>query len=146
MMGYRRFYDTPFLLPKYNRKVIITKTNLRADMFTVLFTDYFINWLDGLSLAEKESVLHLIKVLQAKGHQLNRPYADTIKGSKLKNLKELRVQHSGDPYRILFIFDPLRQAVLLCGGNKTGDKRFYDRMIPIAEKSYRQYLKELKNG
>jgi hypothetical protein len=46
----------------------------------------------------------------------------------------------------LFIFDPLRQAVLLCGGNKTGDKRFYDRMIPIAEKSYQQYLKELKNG
>lgn len=114
-------------------------------MFTVLFTDYFINWLDGLSLAEKESVLHLIKVLQAKGHQLNRPYADTIKGSKLKNLKELRIQHEGRPYRAFFVFDPLRQAIVLCGGDKTGDKRFYDKMIPIAERVYSEYLATLEN-
>lgn len=115
-------------------------------MWTVLFEQPFETWFLELSPEEKIDILASIKVLEEYGPLLSRPHVDTLKGSKLKNLKELRVQHAGDPYRILFIFDPSRQAVLLCGGNKTGDKRFYDRMIPIAEKSYRQYLKELKNG
>ena len=115
-------------------------------MWTVLFEQPFETWFLELSADEKIDILASIKVLEEYGPLLSRPHVDTLKGSKLKNLKELRVQHAGDPYRILFVFDPLRQAVLLCGGNKTGDKRFYDRMIPIAEKSYRQYLKELKNG
>ena len=115
-------------------------------MWTVLFEQPFETWFLELSTEEKIDILASIKVREAYGPQLSRPHVDTLKGSKLKNLKELRVQHAGDPYRILFVFDPLRQAVLLCGGNKTGDKRFYDRMIPIAEKSYQQYLEELKNG
>ena len=113
-------------------------------MYTVLFTDYFKDWLDSLTLAEKESVLHVVKILQVKGHQLNRPYADTIQGSKLTNLKELRIQHNGNPYRTFFVFDPLRQAVVLCGGDKTGDKRFYKKMIPIAEQIYDEYLATLE--
>lgn len=115
-------------------------------MWTVLFEQPFEDWFLSLTREEKVDILAGIKVLEEYGPQLSRPQVDTLKGSKLKNLKELRVQHAGDPYRILFIFDPLRQAVLLCGGNKAGDKRFYDRMIPIAEKSYRQYLKELNHG
>lgn len=115
-------------------------------MWTVLFEQPFETWFLELSTEEKIDILASIKVLEEYGPQLSRPHVDTLKGSKLKNLKELRVQHAGDPYRILFVFDPLRQAILLCGGNKTGDKRFYDRMIPIAEKSYQQYLEELKNG
>ncbi len=115
-------------------------------MWTVLFEQPFEDWFLSLTREEKVDILAGIKVLEEYGPQLSRPQVDTLKGSKLKNLKELRVQHAGDPYRILFIFDPLRQAVLLCGGNKVGDKRFYDRMIPIAEKSYRQYLKELNHG
>lgn len=115
-------------------------------MWTVLFEQPFEDWFLSLTREEKVDILAGIKVLEEYGPQLSRPQVDTLKGSKLKNLKELRVQHAGDPYRILFIFDPLRQAILLCGGNKVGDKRFYDRMIPIAEKSYRQYLKELNHG
>ena len=65
---------------------------------------------------------------------MGRPYADTIKGSTFTNMKELRVQHDGNPYRILFVFDPQRQAVLLVGGNKGGDKRWYEKNIPIAER------------
>ena len=61
----------------------------------------------------------------------------------VKNLKELRVQHKGKPYRVLFAFDPKRQAVMLCGGDKTGDKRFYDKMIPIAEREFIAHLEKL---
>lgn len=115
-------------------------------MFDVFFTEYFTDWLDSLTLAEKESVLHVMGVLTQYGYNLKRPHADTIKGSKLTNLKELRIQHDGNPYRAFFVFDPTRKAVLLCGGDKTGDKRFYDKMIPIAERVYSEYLATLENN
>jgi hypothetical protein len=57
-------------------------------------------------------------------------------------MRELRVQSGGAPLRVFYVFDPMRQAVLLIGGDKTGDDRFYDRMIPTAEKIWAQYLKE----
>jgi hypothetical protein len=59
-------------------------------------------------------------------------------------LKELRTQSSGKPLRTFFIFDPRRSAILLIGGDKTGDARFYDRMIPIADQLYETYLAELR--
>lgn len=113
-------------------------------MWTVLYTEEFEQWFSALTQDEQESVAAMIKLLQSNGPHLPRPYADTLKGSRLKNLKELRIQHKGDPYRALYVFDPLRQAVLLCGGNKTGDKRFYERMIVLAEAVYQQYLMEMK--
>jgi hypothetical protein len=59
-------------------------------------------------------------------------------------MKELRTQHQGKPYRSFFAFDPRRTAILLIGGDKTGDKRFYDRMIPIADDLYDGYLQEIE--
>ena len=112
-------------------------------MFTVLFSDEFTNWLLGLQADERTSILAGIELLETYGYNLNRLYADTINGSKLKNLKELRIQHDGKPYRAFFIFDPLRQAVVLCAGDKTGDKRFYKTMIPLAESIYSNYLTQL---
>ena len=109
-------------------------------MWTVVYEQPFEDWFLSLNIAEKRDILAVVKVLQIEGSRLGRPYVDTLKGSKLKNLKELRVQHQGNPYRILFVFDPKRQAVLLCGGNKTSDKRFYEQMILIAEQSYQCYL------
>jgi hypothetical protein len=58
--------------------------------------------------------------------------------------KELSVKHKGDPYRILFAFDPKREALLLAGGDKTGDKRWYDKMIPLAEKIFAKHLETLE--
>lgn len=84
-------------------------------------------------------------LLEEHGHQLKRPHADTIKDSKFTNLKELRIQHAGNPYRAFFIFDPTRQAVILCAGQKTNEKRFYKEIIPIAEKIYQRYLDNLAN-
>jgi hypothetical protein len=59
-------------------------------------------------------------------------------------MRELRVQSGGKPFRVFYAFDPLRTAILLIGGNKAGDKRFYDRMIPIADDLYDEHLVELE--
>lgn len=83
-------------------------------------------------------------ILKLQVPMLGRPYVDTLQGSKLTNLKELRVQHQGEPWRILFVFDPERQAILLVGGNKQGNSRWYKEFIPIAEKRYERHLKELE--
>ena len=76
---------------------------------------------------------------------VNPPYADTVEGSAFTNMKELRVQSKGDPLRAFFVFDPKRKGVLLCAGNKIGDeKRFYKRMIPIADREYQNYLEDMR--
>ena len=87
-----------------------------------------------------------MEVLKRMGPNLGRPYVDSVKRSRHENMKELRVQSKGRPFRIFFAFDPLRRAVLLIGGNKTGDKRFYARMIPIADMLYDDYLQDLGEG
>jgi len=58
-------------------------------------------------------------------------------------MRELRVQHAGQPYRILYAFDPRRTALLLTGGNKTGDNRWYTKYVPIADRLYEEYIKSL---
>ena len=74
------------------------------------FTDEFGRWWNGLSAAEQDSIDQSVGLLEALGPALPRPYADTVKRSKHKNMKELRIQHAGRPYRILFAFDPARTA------------------------------------
>ncbi len=107
----------------------------------VVTVEYFDDWFLGLDAAEQKDVLAAILVLEQFGPTLGRPYVDSIKGTeKVKNLKELRVQHKGKPFRVFFAFDPLRQAVMLCGGDKTGDKHFYETMISIAEREFMDYL------
>ena len=59
-------------------------------------------------------------------------------------MRELRVQHKGEPYRILYAFDPRRVAILLLGGSKGGNDRWYSENIPIADKLYDEHLEELK--
>lgn len=72
---------------------------------------------------------------------MSRPYADTLYDSKFGNMKELRVQIGGDPYHAFYTFDPLRQAIVLCAGNKVGnDKQFYKQMIPLADELYQWHL------
>lgn len=59
-------------------------------------------------------------------------------------LRELWVQYAGCPYRILYAFDPRRVAILLIGGEKTGEPRWYERMIPLADRLYDEHLEELR--
>ena len=72
------------------------------------------------------------------------PYSSSVFGSKFEHMRELRVQSKGNPIRIFYAFDPKRSAILLIGGDKTGDNRFYERMIPIADKLYEDHLEELR--
>src|SRR5580692_12427507 len=83
----------------------------------VEFTDEFSNWWDGLSEAEQVDVNAKVILLQKIGPSLPRPHADLIHSSRHPNMKELRVQHLGRPYRVLFAFDPRRWAILLIGGS-----------------------------
>jgi hypothetical protein len=59
-------------------------------------------------------------------------------------MRELRVQHQGRPYRVLYVFDPRRVAILLLGGDKTGDDRWYERNVPLADRLYDNYLAGIK--
>jgi hypothetical protein len=93
-----------------------------------------------LELAKKEpdtaeQVEAAINALEQEGPTLGRPLVDRVKGSAYHSMKELRPGSSGaSEVRILFIFDPLRQAVLLVAGDKAGNWRdWYDQNIPLAE-------------
>ena len=114
-------------------------------MWDVITTDTFDDWFQHLDAADRTNVLASMILLRDKGPQLARPYADTLEGSNITNLKELRIQSKGKPIRAFFAFDPVRQAVVLCAGDKSGDKRFYKKMIPIAETEYKQHLQTLEN-
>lgn len=113
-------------------------------MWEVEYTEEFERWWSGLDAGEQESVAASIGLIEELGPQLPRPHSDTVNGSKHSNMKELRTQHKGRPLRTFYAFDPRRKAILLLGGDKTGDARFYDRMIPLADKLYDQHLKDLK--
>lgn len=113
-------------------------------MWLIETTDTFDLWFDALDDVDRTNVLASMIVLQEKGPMLSRPHADTVKGSCHSNMKELRIQSKGDPIRAFFAFDPKRKGILLCAGNKTGnDKRFYDEMIPIADREFTAHLKKL---
>jgi hypothetical protein len=59
-------------------------------------------------------------------------------------MRELRIQHEGRPYRTLYAFDPRRAAILLIGGDKTGNDRWYEEFVPIADGLYGDHLDELR--
>lgn len=109
----------------------------------VEFTDEFGEWWRGLTASEQESVNAKILVLQSRGPSLGRPHADSIQSSRHASMKELRIQHEGRPYRILFAFDPRRTAMLLIGGDKTGKDNWYQEFVPKADKIYDQHLAEI---
>jgi hypothetical protein len=111
----------------------------------VEFTDQFGQWWDALDEDAQISINAIVLVLEQIGPALTRPFADTVKGSRHKNMRELRVQHQGHPFRLLYAFDPRRTAIILVGGDKSGDDRWYDVHIPIADKLYDEHLQEIEN-
>jgi hypothetical protein len=105
--------------------------------------DEVAEWLDELDEETYEQVIAALNLLQADGPQLGRPLVDSIHGSTYKNMKELRPGSAGrSEIRILFVFDPLRRAVLLVAGDKAEKwTKWYSKNIPIAEARYREHLK-----
>lgn len=115
-------------------------------MWTVLLSPRFESWLSEQEEALQEKMLAELGKLKVYGPDLPRPYADTLKGSQYRNMKELRVQFSGKPIRAFYAFDPVRQAIVLCAADKSHDKRFYIRMIRIADDEFSAWLAEQEKG
>ena len=112
--------------------------------WNVEYTDEFGAWWHALSEAEQESIDVSVRLLEAMGPHLPFPHSSGVKGSKHGHMRELRIQHAGRPYRVLYAFDSRRAAILLFGGDKTGKDRWYDINVPLADRLYDEHLKELE--
>jgi hypothetical protein len=113
--------------------------------WAIEFVDEFEGWWNGLSEDEQVDVDAKVRLLEELGPALGRPHADTVQGSRHANMKELRIQHAGRPYRVLFAFDPRRSAILLLGGDKTGNARWYDENVPIADRLFDDHLRAIEH-
>jgi len=111
-------------------------------MVEVIGTDEFEGWFLGLSPADGRAVTRVVGLLEEHGVALKFPHSSEIKGSRIA-MRELRVQSQGRPLRVLYAFDPKRNAVLILGGDKTGDARFYKVQVPRAEQIFADYLEEM---
>lgn len=110
----------------------------------VEYTDEFGQWWAELSEEEQISVAASVQLLEERGPNLGFPHSTGINGSKHSHMRELRTQHTGRPFRTLYAFDPLRNAILLIGGDKTGNDRWYEVHVPIADRLYDEHLEELR--
>ena len=111
-------------------------------VWDVVYTDQFGDWFRSMREEQQDAVIARVEILEMEGPALGRPTVDTIEGSRHSNMKELRVSKGG-AIRILFAFDPKRQAVLLLGGDKTGRwNAWYAKAIPLADDLFDEYLAE----
>lgn len=117
---------------------------MKAELWQVEYTDEFETWWRHLSEAEQDDVAAVVGLLEENGPSLPFPYSSGVRASRHAHLRELRIQHQGCPYRVLYAFDPRRCAILLIGGDKTGDDRWYDKNVPIADRLYDAHLATLK--
>ena len=114
-------------------------------MWEVEYTDEFGRWWDGLTQTQQEALDDRVMLLSEVGPRLRRPIVGEIKGSRHSNMKELRASQGG-ALRVLFAFDPRRHAILLLGGDKSGQwEAWYQRAIPEADDLYDTYLEELSS-
>jgi hypothetical protein len=111
----------------------------------ILFDLDFNQWFEALPLGLQDEIWACIELLRRFGPNLGRPRVDTVQSSSFSNMKELRIQYRGDPWRIFFAFDPHQNAIMLVGGNKRGkkEKRWYRDQIRIADERFRRYLHTL---
>jgi hypothetical protein len=105
-------------------------------------TDEYDTWFLEQTEDGQESIRMKVELLMEYGPRLSRPHADTLNGSRISNLKELRSKTERHVFRIAFLFDEERKAILLIGGDKKGknEKRFYRSLIKQAEAIYHQYF------
>lgn len=113
-------------------------------MWKILLTSEFEEWFANLNDIQKTDLIASLALLREFGPMLKRPHSDSIKGSRINNLKELRTQSQGQPLRSFYCFDKNQIGIVFCGGNKKGkDKIFYNQMIHLAEKLHDQYIDTL---
>ncbi len=110
----------------------------------VEYTDEFEQWWHGLTEGQQDSVAAKVELLIEYGPNLPYPYSSDIRGSRRGVMRELRVQSGGRPIRVFYAFDPRRTSILLIGGDKTGNDRFYEEYVPRADALYDEHLAELR--
>jgi len=110
----------------------------------VEFTDEFQDWWDSLSEEQQDDVAHSVRHLVEFGPALGFPHSSKVNSSRYSQMRELRTQSDGRPLRTLYAFDPRRSAILLIGGEKTGDDRWYEKFVPVADRIFERHLRELK--
>lgn len=91
----------------------------------------------------RDDIAVCVGLLEDQGPLLGFPHSSAIKGARHTHLRELRIQSKGRPLRIFYAFDPRRRAILLIGGDKTGDNRFYEKFVPLADKLYERHLRSI---
>lgn len=103
-------------------------------------------WLAALDRDSLEQVTAAVRELREHGPALGRPLADTVKGSRHRNMKELRPGSAGrSEIRVLFAFDPVRQAVLLVAGDKAGRwNQWYKRSVPLADDRFDEHIERVR--
>jgi hypothetical protein len=107
----------------------------------VEFSDEFGEWWDSLTAVD-----FTVSLLQEVGPTLKMPHSSGVETSRHNQMRELRIQHAGRPYRVLYAFDPRRTALLLIGGDKTGNDRWYEEYVPLADSIYDRHLRSLSAG
>ena len=108
------------------------------------YTDEFEWWWETLTERAQIDVDTVVGLLQECGPNLPFPYSSGVTGSKHSHMRELRIQHQGRPIRVLYALDPQRTAILLLGGDKAGNIRWYKVNVPIADRLYDEHLAELE--
>ena len=109
----------------------------------VEYTNEFEAWWDTLTEDERIRITASVGLLERRGPNLPFPHSSGISGSRHGHMRELRVQAGGRPIRMFYAFDPRRVAILLIGGDKTGQDDFYKRLIPLADQLYDEHLAEV---
>jgi hypothetical protein len=127
--------DIPFT--PYARRGILMEWEVEV-------TDEFLAWYDALPLPAAEAVSRDVDLLETYGTALTFPHSSAIFGSRHSHMRELRVDHARSHFRILYAFDPRRMAIVLLGGDKTGDDRWYEKNVNRADRLYDDYLDELR--
>jgi len=112
----------------------------------VRFHDEFEPEFDALPEDVQDEALAQAKLLEQFGPQVGRPRVDTLSGSHYANMKELRFDAAGGVWRVAFAFDPIRRAILLVCGDKSGgsEKKFYKRLIARADERFGSHLARLQ--
>ena len=114
----------------------------------VEFTEEFEAWWNGLRVEEQIELDGKVRLLEEHGPVLPRPHSDVIVTSKHANMKELRGKvifpHHRSELRVLYAFDPRRAAILLIGGDKTGNPKWYDEYVPVADQIFDDHLKQIQ--
>ena len=106
------------------------------------YTDAFGAWWNTLNQSAQEDLSAVVALLEEKGPALPFPFSSSIESSKYSHMRELRIQNKANPLRVLYAFDRRRTAILLIGGNKKGNKRWYTTHVPLADRLYAEYLLE----